>query len=245
VDGWFLRRSQYDLLLDGAQVTLQILAGSFVLGVLLSLVVGVGRLSSRRWVRGLALVYVELARGISSIVLLFIIAIAVPILLDVEQASLILLSCVALGANMGGYGAEIVRGAIESIPKGQTEASIALNLSGPQRLRHVILPQAMRLILPPMGNLTIEILKGTALVSLGGVTDIQQASRNIRQQQLFEESAGDLTVLYANVLVIYFVMSQVIALAFRLAERRVERRYHGALADEPEPLTLTEAGGPA
>src|SRR5690606_8510499 len=186
-----------------------------------------------------------LARGISSIVLLFIVAYAIPILLDVEQASLILLASIALGVNMGGYGAELIRGAIEAVPPGQTEATIALNLTATQRLRHVILPQAMRLILPPMGNLTIEILKGTALVSLVGVNDIMQAATNIRQQQLFEESAGDLTVLYANVLVIYFVMSQVIALAFRLAERRVERRYHGALADEPEPLTLTEAGGPA
>jgi polar amino acid transport system permease protein len=77
---------------------------------------------------------------------------------------------------MGGYGAEIVRGAIQAIPKGQTEATIALNLSPTQRLRYVILPQALRLILPPFGNLTIEILKGTALVALVGVTDIMQVT---------------------------------------------------------------------
>ncbi len=227
MDGWLLESNQYDLLREGAWITVQILAYSFALGIVLSLLFGVARLSDRRWVRGAALVYVEFARGISSIVLLFVIAVAAPILLGIEQPSLVLLASIALGANMGGYGAEIVRGAIQAVPRGQTEASIALNLSPGQRLRHVVLPQAMRIILPPMGNLTIEILKGTALVSLVGVTDIMQATRNIRQQQLFDASAADLTILFVNVLVIYFVMAQVINGIFKLAEWRVERRYEG------------------
>ena len=235
MDRWLLDSNQYDLIWDGATVTLQILAYSFLLGLALSLVVGVARLSSRQWVRGISFAYVEVARGISSIVLLFVIAIAVPILFEIEQPSLILLAAVALGINMGGYGAEIVRGSIQAIPKGQSEATIALNLSPTQRLRHVILPQAMRLILPPMGNLTIEILKGTALVSLIGVTDIMQATRLVNQQRLFTQSAADLTVLYVNVLVIYFVLSQVIALLFRLAERRVERGYQGGDPEVPAP----------
>jgi His/Glu/Gln/Arg/opine family amino acid ABC transporter permease subunit len=163
---------------------------AFLLGVTLSVLVGVARLSHRRWVRGAALVYVEFFRGISSIVLLFIVAIALPILLGVGQASLMMLGSLALGANMGGYGAEIVRGSIQAIPKGQTEASIALNLSNTQRLRHVVLPQAIRIILPPFGNLTIEILKGTALVSLVGLADITQAANFIRQQQLFGDAGS-------------------------------------------------------
>lgn len=242
MDSWLLDSNQYELIWEGSLVTLQILAYSFLLGVALSLVVGVARLSTRQWVRGVAFAYVEVARGISSIVLLFVIAIAVPILFEMEQQSLILLASIALGINMGGYGAEIVRGSIQAIPKGQTEATIALNLSPTQRLRHVVLPQAMRLILPPMGNLTIEILKGTALVSLIGVTDIMQATRLINQQRLFTQSAADLTVLYVNVLVIYFLMSQVIALLFRLAERRVERRYRGGEAEVEAPTSEPIAG---
>lgn len=242
MDSWLLDSNQYELIWEGSLVTLQILAYSFLLGVALSLVVGVARLSTRQWVRGVAFAYVEVARGISSIVLLFVIAIAVPILFEMEQQSLILLASIALGINMGGYGAEIVRGSIQAIPKGQTEATIALNLSPTQRLRHVVLPQAMRLILPPMGNLTIEILKGTALVSLIGVTDIMQATRLINQQRLFTQSAADLTVLYVNVLVIYFLMSQVIALLFRLAERRVERRYRGGEAEVEAPASEPIAG---
>jgi polar amino acid transport system permease protein len=143
----------------------------------------------------------------------------------VGQASRILLASIALGINMGGYGAEIVRGAIQAVPKGQTEATIALNLSVTQRLRHVILPQALRIILPPFGNLTIEILKGTALVALIGVTDIMQVTRIIRQQQLAAASAADMTVLFMTALLIYFVIAQVINGAFRLAEWRLNRRY--------------------
>lgn len=235
MDAWLLEPNQYDLLWEGTWVTVQILAYAFVLGVVLSLLFGVARLSERTWVRGAALAYVELARGISSIILLFIIAIAVPILLDVGQADLVLLGALALGINMGGYGAEIVRGSIQAIPKGQREASIALNLSPTQRLRHVILPQAMRLILPPMGNLTIEILKGTALVSLVGVADLMQSTNFIRQQQLFNASASDISAIFVNVLVIYFVLAQLINGAFRLAEWRLESRYRGGEAEVPAP----------
>jgi polar amino acid transport system permease protein len=235
VDDLLLESHQYRLLLDGAWITLQILFWAFLLGVTLSVLVGVGRLSHRRWVRGAALVYVEFFRGISSIVLLFIVAIALPILLDVGQTSLILLGSLALGANMGGYGAEIVRGSIQAIPKGQTEASIALNLSNTQRLRHVVLPQALRIILPPFGNLTIEILKGTALVSLVGLADITQAANFIRQQQLFGDAGADRTILFLNVLILYFVMAQIINGLFRLAEAQVERWFAGGEALEIEP----------
>ncbi len=231
MNDWLLESNQYDLLFDGTWITLQILFYAFALGVFLSLIVGVARLSQRRWVRGAAFVYVELARGISSIILLFVIAIAIPILLEVDQASLVVLGSIALGLNMGGYGAEIVRGSIQAIPKGQTEASIALNLSPTRRLRHIILPQAMRLILPPMGNLTIEILKGTALVSLIGLTDIMAATNNIRQQQLFNASAADQAVIFVNALAIYFVIAQLINGLFRFAEWRLEKQYRGGEAE--------------
>ncbi len=224
MDQWVLDFSHYRILMGGLSVTLQVLLWSFVLGVVLSLVFGVARLSDREWVRGLALVYVEFARGISSVILLFIMAIAIPIVLQIGQAPLIVLASIALGINMGGYGAEIVRGSINAIPKGQTEATIALNLSPTQRLRYVVLPQAMRIILPPMGNLTIEILKGTALVALVGMSDLMQQTRNLIQIQLAEGVAG-VTVLFVNVLVIYFIVAQVINGLFRLAERRVNLRF--------------------
>lgn len=239
MDAWLLEPFQYEQLAEGTWLTVQILVYSFALGIALSLIFGVARLSDREWVRGAALIYVEFARGISSIILLFIMAIAIPILLQTGQQSLLLLGSIALGINMGGYGAEIVRGAIQAIPKGQTEASIALNLSPMQRLRHVVLPQAMRIILPPMGNLTIEILKGTALVSLIGLTDIMQTVNNFRQQQLFAADPGGLTVLFMNALIIYFVLAQIVNGLFRLWERRLDRRYEAR--HDPLPAHIEHA----
>lgn len=228
MDGLLLSPSQYQRLIEGALFTLQVLGYSFVLGVVLSLVFGVLRLSENRIVRGIALTYTEFARGISSIVLLFIMAYAVPILLGIDQANLTMLASVALGLNMGGYGAEIIRGAILSVPKGQTEASIALNLTEMQRLRFIIMPQAMRVILPPMGNLTIEILKGTALVSLIGLTDLAGAeilSFNSQAAPTFEGVRSSRAVFDLNVLFIYFIIAQAINLVFRAFESRIDARF--------------------
>lgn len=239
MDGLILSPNVYSILLDGVETTLRILGQAFALGVVLSLVFGVARLSQRRAVRGAALAFVELARGISSIVLLFIMAYAIPILFGIPQRNLPTLAAIALGINMGGYGAEIIRGAILSVPRGQTEASIALNLSETQRLRHVVLPQALRIILPPFGNLTIEILKGTALVSLVGLTDLAYAADRVRNVQSLPGSSGISTpILFLNVLVMYFVLSQVINAAFRFAEHRVDRRFD---AREPGLSALDRA----
>jgi polar amino acid transport system permease protein len=235
VEDWLLAPAHYQRLWGGLLATLQLLGQAFVLGVVLSLVFGVGRLSKRRWVRGAALVYVEFARGISSVILLFIMVIAIPILFDLGGQSVMFWGSIALGLNMGGYGAEIVRGAIQAIPRGQTEATIALNLSPTQRLRHVVLPQAMRIILPPMGNLTIEILKGTALVSVVGGTDLMRATQNLISTQLADGVAG-VTTLFVNVLLIYFVVAQVINALFRLAERQLGRRYEERRGRHADPI---------
>jgi polar amino acid transport system permease protein len=242
VEDLILSEGQYRQLVDGLRVTLSVLAWSFLLGVVLSLVVGVMRLASNRVVRGIALVYVEFARGISSIILLFIMAYAIPILLGIDQGSQLMLAAIALGINMGGYGAEIVRGAILAVPKGQTEASIALNLTSAQRLRFVVLPQAMRIILPPFGNLTIEILKGTALVSLIALQDLMQTVNIIRQQQLANQVA-DVTALFLNVLFIYFVVAQIINALFRLGERMLARRFESRRGDVPTLAGTAETAG--
>ncbi len=222
---FFLNSTQYERLWDGVLVTLQVLGIAFLLGVTLSVLFGVARLSERVAVRAVALLYVEIARGISSIVLLFWMAFALPILLDFDQPSLLLMGSIALGLNMGGYGAEIVRGAIQSVPHGQTEASIALNLTPTQRIRKIILPQAMPIILPPMGNLTIEILKGTALVSLIGLSDLAGEVSKLRINRTISEDPVSIPVLFLNALIIYFVLAQIINLLFRLAERRVNARF--------------------
>ncbi|HUG31376.1 MAG TPA: ectoine/hydroxyectoine ABC transporter permease subunit EhuC [Acidimicrobiia bacterium] len=216
---------QYENLLNGTWVTVQVIIGSFALGTVMSLIMGVARLSDRRWLRGWALVYIEFARGISAIILLFWMFFALPILFGFGGMSPMLAGILALGLNMGAYGAEIVRGAIQSVAKGQTEAAIALNLTDGQRLRHVTLPQAVPIILPPYGNLTIEVLKGTALVSLISLTDITRVALVMRQNRVLSDDPVNVPFLFVNVLIIYLILAQVIAQLFKLAERRSAKKF--------------------
>jgi polar amino acid transport system permease protein len=111
------------------------------------------------------------------------------------------------------------------VPKGQTEASIALNLTERQRLRHIVLPQAVPIILPPYGNLTIEVLKGTALVSLITLTDLTRVALVIRQNNVISSDPVSIPILWINVLVIYLILAQVLAQSFKVAERRAARKF--------------------
>lgn len=211
-------------MMEGTVVTLQLLGWAVLLGSIMSLVMGVARLSRFRLIRALALVYVEIARGLSAIILLFIMFFAVPILFDVRGLSPMVAGVLALGLNMGAYGAEIVRGAIKAVPKGQAEATVSLNMTAYQRLRYVVLPQALAIILPPFGNLSIEILKGTALVSLITLSELAFEVQKLRVNRVVIEDSATTIALYLNALLIYFVIAQVLARLFRLAERLVETR---------------------
>ncbi|MBW3576115.1 MAG: ectoine/hydroxyectoine ABC transporter permease subunit EhuC [Actinobacteria bacterium] len=212
-----LTTGQLQQLLSGAWITIQVTAYSAVIGTLLALVGGVSSLSGSRALRWFTRVYVELFRGVSAIILLFWIFFTLPqlfgIFLSPLQAGML-----ALGTNMGAYGSEIARGAIQSIPRGQSEAAIAINLSPFHRLRHVVLPQAIVLMLPPFGNLLIEVMKASALVSLIDLSDITERAQNLRTLR----AAGSLEI-FAAALVLYFLISLAITLVVRVLERRFGR----------------------
>lgn len=221
---FLLNSNQLARLGEGTVVTVQLLLLAMALGTVMSLVVGVARLSRFRLVRAVAMVYVELIRGISAIILLFFMFFAAPILLGVRGLSPMVAGVLALGLNMGSYGAEIVRGAILAIPKGQSEASIALNMTSLQRLRYVVLPQAIRIILPPFGNLSIEILKGTALVSLITLSELAFEVQKLRVNSVVIEDSATTVALFLNALVIYFIIAQILARLFRFAEYMVDKK---------------------
>lgn len=212
-----LTSGQLQQLLSGAWITIQVTAYSAVLGTLIALVGGVASLSGSRFLRWFTRAYVELFRGVSAIILLFWVYFTLPqlfgIFLSPLQAGLL-----ALGTNMGAYGSEIARGAIQAIPRGQSEAAIAVNLSPFQRLRHVVLPQAVVLMLPPFGNLLIEVMKASALVSLIDLDDLTERAQNLRTLR----AAGSLEI-FATVLVLYFLISAAITVGVRVLERRFGR----------------------
>lgn len=224
-----LEGSQILSLLEGAWITVQVFVSAAVLGTILSLVFGIMALGESRVMRGLSRVYVEVARGASAIVLLFWVAFALPILLGIPQViSPFVAGVIALGVNMGGYGAEVVRGGIRSVPRGQTEASIALNLATRDRLRHVILPQAVPVMLPPYGNLNIEVMKGTSLVALIALSDLTFEAQNLRTLRVRMEDPPTTAAIFGTALVIYFLLSQLIAVFYRWAERRAGGRWYGS-----------------
>lgn len=220
---------QFGTLLQGAWITIALFVLAALLGTLLALLFGIMGLAQNRLWRAVSRTYVEVARGASAIVLLFFVFYALPILLGIPQVlNPFVASVIALGINMGGYGAEVVRGGIQSVPRGQTEASIALNLTSRDRLRHVILPQAVILMIPPYGNLNIEVMKGTALASLVTLNELTRESQNLRTQIPILEDPPTTVAVFTVALLLYFVMAQAIAFFYRWAENHLGGRWYGA-----------------
>ena len=164
-------------LLLGTVMTLKVLVCSIILYVIISMIFGLMRLSKNPIIQGTATVYIEFFRGTSLLVQLFWVYYVLPffgISLEAFTAGV-----VALGLNFGAYGAEIVRGGILAVPKGQWEAAFALNFSPLKRMKNIIIPQIFPIILPPAANLTVELLKATALVALVTVVDLTFEARQI------------------------------------------------------------------
>jgi polar amino acid transport system permease protein len=210
------------LILQGALVTLELTVLGSALALVVAFAAGLGRLSRFFAVRAIATVYIEFFRGTSIFVQLFWVYFVLPfagVTLSPLQAGIL-----ALGLNVGAYGAEVVRGAVRSVPREQFEASIALNFSRYQRMRHIILPQALPLMLPTFGNNAIELLKGTAVVSLISLTDMTFQAQVVRAQ------TGSTLVPFGTILILYFAMSCIISFLMRRLERRVTRNLDGVRA---------------
>ena len=196
-------------------MTLWITWWAGVLALIMAFVGGVAKLSRNAVARWLAIIYIELFRGTSAIVQLFWLFFVLPFF--GINLSAVLAGILALGLNVGAYGAEVVRGAILAVPKGQYEAATALNFTAKQRLWRVLIPQAVVNMIPPFGNLAIELLKATSLVSLVTVTDL-----TYRAQILDRNSFGVQTSsIYFLTLILYFVFAAIITLLIRGLETRL------------------------
>jgi polar amino acid transport system permease protein len=193
--------SQYwPRLLSGTGITVaQFLLGA-VLTVLLALVFGLMKMSSNKLIKWSAVTYIELFRGTSLLVQLYWIFFVLPLFgVTLEKFTA---GWVAIGLNAGAYGAELVRGGIMSVPKGQWEAATAINMSGARRMWRIILPQALVNMLPVWGNLMVEILKGTALVSLISVTDLMFQAKQINASTYMSAQ------IFGTALIIYYILAR-------------------------------------
>jgi polar amino acid transport system permease protein len=198
------------ILLKGAVTTIEITVLASILAFCIALLAGLGRLSRTRLIRAVCVGYIEFFRGTALLVQLFWLFFVLPqfgILLEPLTVAV-----VGIGLNYGAYGAEVVRGAILGVPRGQMEAASALNMPPLRTMWRIILPQAAIIMIPPWGNLIIQLLKATSLVSLITITEI--TFRAYQLNQLTVRTAE----IFGAVLVIYFCLSQVISAGTRSLE---------------------------
>ena len=208
-------------LLLGARVTIELTLYSTVLGGVFSFAFGIGRLSGNRLLRWFSIALIEVFRGTSLLVQLFWLFFALPVAGDLIGVDLrlspVVAGTLALSLNIGAYGAEVVRGAIQAVPVTQYEAAKALDFTPRQILWRIAVPQAVPEMMPSFGNLAIQNLKDTALVSLIGLGDLAFQAERIRN--FTQDSVSVYTVL----LLMYFGMALVLAAIMRMLERRAGR----------------------
>ncbi|MEF2294046.1 ectoine/hydroxyectoine ABC transporter permease subunit EhuC [Virgibacillus dokdonensis] len=189
-------------LAKGLTITITVLIGAAFFGYLFAFIAGLCRMSSNVFLRKFTGFYVEIFRGTSLIVQLFWLYYAIPMLFGIELGSNWWAGVIAIALNYGAYMSEIVRGSILAVANGQSEAATALNMSRFQRMRLVILPQAIRMMLPEFGNYSIQMLKATSLVSLIGMEDILYHGNIIRSTNLSQAPT-----VYLLVLLFYFILA--------------------------------------
>jgi polar amino acid transport system permease protein len=199
---------------QGLSNTLIATIGGIALTIVLSIVAGLALLSPYRWVRVISRIYVEGLRGTSEVVQLFWIFFALPVLVGFEFIP-IWGGVAVLGLNHGAYGAEIVRGAVQSVPRAQIEGALALSLSPAQRMRRVILPQAVAEMIPPFNNLFIQLLKSTSILSFVFIHEITRQATDV----LVPNFNPWVIQIYLLLLVYYLIMSLAITAVMRMLER--------------------------
>lgn len=209
-------RRTFPLLLQGLWITLQLGAASIVAGLVLGLGLAMARLYSPAPIRFLTRIYIDIFRSIPLLVLLIIVYYALPFV--GLRLSPFASAMAALTLVSGAYTAEIFRAGIEAIPKGQFEASAALGLSGRQTMADVILPQAVRIVIPPLTNNSINVVKDTALASVVAMPDL------LKQATQAQALAANPTPLIVAAAIYVAFLWPLVALVSRMERRFAARR---------------------
>ena len=205
--------NSFPLLLIGAGVTIQSTVLSTAIGFVIGLVVGVARISHLRPLRLLAEVYVEFFRGTPLLVQIFLFYFALPVITG-QRIDPFIAAISACGINSGAYVAEIFRAGIQSVDEGQMEAGRSLGMTWLQTMRYIIVPQAFKRVIPPLGNEFIAMLKDSSLVSVIGFEELTR-----RGQLIIAKTYGSFEI-WMSVAVIYLVMTLTISRFVAYLERR-------------------------
>jgi polar amino acid transport system permease protein len=212
---------------NGLWVTIYVTVISAALALVIAFVLGLMARLKPIVPRTIARVIIELFRGTSLLVQLYWFAFALPPLVGffwnptILGPANVIPSIIAFSLNFGAYGAEIVRGSINAVAAPQWEAAVALNLTPYQRMRRVILPQAVPLMIPPFNNLLIQLLKSTPLMFLVSVTDFLTTGDFYRRSS---EGRDHYVFLFTAELVVYFLLAYAFTLILRGLEARAKAR---------------------
>jgi arginine/lysine/histidine/glutamine transport system substrate-binding/permease protein len=224
------------ILLQGALVTLQITALSVGLGMVGGSLIGIARLSPFLPIQWLTRAYVDFFRGTPLLVQIFMIYFGIPALVQNFGVPLrfdrLLAAVVALSLNSAAYIAEIVRAGIQSIEVGQTEAANSLGMNPAQTMRYIIFPQALRRMIPPLGNEFITLLKDTSLVAVIGFEEL------FRRGQLIVAENYRSFEIYAAVALVYLALTLVSSQGFTLLEQWMNPVRRSPI--QPSQPTVTE-----
>jgi len=202
-------------LLKGAQITVMISLTSIVLGTFLAFLAGIARTSGNRIISGAAFAYVLLFRGTPLLVQLFWFYYALPLIgISFDP---ITTGITVLALLTGAFGAEVVRGALLAVPQSQHEAARALNFSKSHTLWHISMPQAIIEMMPTFGNLAVQNLKDTALVSLISIADLTFQAQSLRNITL------DSATIYTLTLIGYFIIALGLMVIMRFIEAKLRR----------------------
>ncbi len=205
------------LLIAGAGITIQITAISVGLGMIIGMFVGIARICNVKVLRFLATVYIDFLRGTPLLVQIFLIYFALPMVLG-QRVDPFIAAITACGINSGAYIAEIFRAGIQAIDEGQMEAGRSLGMTWIQTMRYIIVPQAFKNIVPPLGNEFIALLKDSSLVSVIGFEELTR-----RGQLIIARTYGSLEI-WITVAVIYLVMTLTISRLVSYIEKRLDTK---------------------
>lgn len=202
------------LLIVGAGITVQITAISVGLGLVIGMFVGIARICHVKVLRALATVYIDFLRGTPLLVQIFLIYFALPMVVG-RRVDPFIAAITACGINSGAYIAEIFRAGIQAIDEGQMEAGRSLGMTWVQTMRYIIVPQAFKNIVPPLGNEFIALLKDSSLVSVIGFEELTR-----RGQLIIARTYGSLEI-WITVALIYLVMTLTISRFVSYMEKRL------------------------
>ena len=202
------------ILIVGAGITIQITAISVGLGLIIGMFVGIARICNVKVLRALATVYIDFLRGTPLLVQIFLIYFALPMVVG-QRVDPFIAAITACGINSGAYIAEIFRAGIQAIDEGQMEAGRSLGMSWVQTMRYIIVPQAFKNVIPPLGNEFIALLKDSSLVSVIGFEELTR-----RGQLIIARTYGSLEI-WITVALIYLVMTLTISRLVSYMEKRL------------------------